>query len=136
MKRFITLDEVAIIEGAHADIFSPLPVESPIKYGRVDTMKRWFEIQKSAKPQLIRYAESPSPLWELSLNGHSGRSDVALNGVSNGFVVQGGGRGTIQAVLRGIYVVGVMLMGVGFLLVALLWKIAAAHQSPREEDSS
>jgi len=132
IKKLLMVDQVALVEGERLDdLFATPPAPPRVTFSRVDTMKRAFQVGGApGVPKLIRFAESPSPLWELCLGGKSVRSAVAINGVSNAFLTSDTGNGVVETVLRTLYLGGLLLFASGFGVVWLLWKAAVPNDPP------
>ncbi|ADL50735.1 membrane protein [Clostridium cellulovorans] len=123
-KDLITFDNMMIFEGNDFENFFKSDIEkNEIKYSRLDSMKREFQLTNSNRNTvLLNYCESPNPLWEISLGSFKERGTMTLNGVTTGIVTDESGKGKIEVILRKVYYGSFMLIGVGIIIFVVLYK--------------
>lgn len=123
-SQLICLDNVIMYEGNDYNSFfqKNLPKKT-VKYSKVDSMKRKFNINNPKKENvLINYIESPTPLWQISINGKKERDNLSLNGITSGFTINGDGNGEITIILRKIYYCGFALVFVSIIVFIIVYK--------------
>lgn len=123
-SELISIDNLIMFEGNNFNEFFPSRVQrKKVKYSRVDSMKRNFSVSNSKKEKiLINYIESTTPLWSLNLDGNSVRGDLAVNGLTSGFITNKSGSGDISVILRKIYYGSFVFEGLSILLYIFLYK--------------
>lgn len=123
-KDFITLDNMIYFEGDDINNFFSSNLENHnVEYERIDSMKRNFKITNPNNDKvLLNYSESPNPLWQISLGDFKDRGTLKLNGVTTGIITDQTGEGTIEIVIRKLYYVSFVFIGVGLLLTYIIFK--------------
>ncbi|MCH3963474.1 MAG: hypothetical protein LKE46_04315 [Clostridium sp.] len=123
-SQLICVDNLIMYEGNNYNEFftRDLP-KKDMDYRRIDSMKRNFKIDNPQKENvLVNYIESPTPLWNMSIEGKNQRDDLILNGVTSGFMTDGNGEGEISIILRKIYYASFVLMAVSFILFIMFMR--------------
>ncbi|PJI09643.1 MULTISPECIES: hypothetical protein [Clostridium] len=127
-SELISVDNLIMFEGNNFDEFFPSKVKGKkVKYSRVDSMKRLLSISNPNNEKLlINYSESPTPLWNLNLDGDNERGDLAVNGVTSGFITNKNGNGSISVILRNIYygsfIFELILTSIGIFIYKKIYK--------------
>jgi len=128
-KELITVDSIALFEGNRPErfLFAGNSVNGEdsedkerVIYIKSDAMKKDIELENlSAERYLLNVVESPNPLWTMSLTGV--RGDLAVNGTTMGYIIEENGKGSIQIIFRGIYLLGLVFLGLGLPISVLIY---------------
>ncbi|WP_052636063.1 hypothetical protein [Peptoclostridium litorale] len=116
------LDSIVVFEGKSISDLFKVEDAPVISWSRVDSMKRDIHMDNPTKKAvLISFGESPSKLWINTFDGK--KLDIAVNGVRGGFISTGNGKASISIIFRRVYYVGILMIGLSFVLYFAIMRI-------------